>query len=64
MLTIYANNPGGNLVHKHKTLKFDAVVERLATKYIQISWKSIKIASPHITAHMLFSFLNGPAKTI
>ena len=37
MLTIYANNPGGILVHKHKTLKFDAVVERAATKYIQIS---------------------------
>jgi len=22
-LTIYTNNPGGNLLHKHKTIKFD-----------------------------------------
>ena len=31
------SNPGENLVHKHKTIKFDVVGERPATKYIQIS---------------------------
>ena len=35
--TIYANHRGENLVHKQKTIKFDVVGERLATKYIQIS---------------------------
>ena len=34
VLTIYTNHPGGNLVHKYKTIKFDVVVERPATKYI------------------------------
>ena len=27
MLTIYTNHPGGNIVHKHKTIKFDLVGE-------------------------------------
>ena len=31
VLTIYANE---NVVHKYKTIKFDVVVERSATKYI------------------------------
>ena len=35
--TIYANHLSENLVHKQKTIKFDVVGERLATKYIQIS---------------------------
>ena len=35
---IYTNHPGGNLVHKHKTIKFDIVRKWSATKYIQISW--------------------------
>ena len=34
VLTIYTNHPSGNLVHKYKTIKFDVVVERSATKYI------------------------------
>ena len=38
MPTIYANHLDENLVHKQKTIKFDVVGERLATKYIQISW--------------------------
>ena len=37
VLTIYTNHPGGNLAHKHKTMKGNAVEERPATKYIQIS---------------------------
>ena len=31
-LTIYKNHPGGNLVHKHKTIKLDVVGE-LLTRY-------------------------------
>ena len=27
MLTIYTNHPGGNIMHKHKTIKFDLVRE-------------------------------------
>ena len=27
MLTIYTNHPDGNIVHKHKTIKFDMVGE-------------------------------------
>ena len=27
MLTIFTNHPGGNLVHKHKTRKFDVLGE-------------------------------------
>ena len=34
VLTIYTNHPGGNLVHKHKTIKFDMGKERPATMYI------------------------------
>ena len=37
VLTIYSDHPGGNLVHKHKTLIFDTVGERPTTKYIQTS---------------------------
>ena len=33
VLTIYTNHPGGNLLHKHKTVKFDVVGEQPATKY-------------------------------
>ena len=32
VLTIYTNHPGGNLVHKHKTIIFDVGGERPATK--------------------------------
>ena len=38
VLTIYTNHPGGNPVHKHKTIKFDVVGEQPATEYIKISW--------------------------
>ena len=37
MFTIYTNHSGINLLHKHKTIKFDVVGEQPATKYIQIS---------------------------
>ena len=42
IFTIYTNHPGKNLLHKHKTLKFDVVGERPATKYIEISWTDEK----------------------
>ena len=38
VLTIYTNHPGGNLAHKHKTIKGDVVEERPDTKYFQIIW--------------------------
>ena len=34
---MYTNYPGGNLVHKHNTIKFDVLREQPTTKYIQIS---------------------------
>ena len=39
MLTVDTNHPDENLVDKHKTIKFDAVVEveRPAAEYIHIS---------------------------
>ena len=33
---IYTDHPGGNLVHKHKTVIFGVVRVRAATKYTQI----------------------------
>ena len=50
-LTINTIHPGGNLVHRHKPLKFDVVGERPATEteYIQSAEqtkKRGKIASP------------------
>ena len=42
VLTIYTNYPGGNPVHKHKTIKFEVVGEQPAIMYIQISWKEKK----------------------
>ena len=38
MFTIYSNHQDGNSVHRHKTIKFDVVGKRTATKYIQISY--------------------------
>ena len=38
LIYIYTNHPGGNLLHKHKTLKFDVVSgenDPLSTKYTQ-----------------------------
>ena len=40
VLTIYTNHPVGNLVQKDKTIRFDEVGERAATKYLQISVKN------------------------
>ena len=37
LITCNANHLGGNLVHKHKTIKCDVMGERAATNYIQIS---------------------------
>ena len=33
MRTIYTTHPGGNLVHKHKTIEFGVLGEQPATKY-------------------------------
>ena len=60
MLTIYANKPGGNLVHKHKTLKFDGEVERPATKYIQISCTDLEESKNCIASHHSPYFLKLP----
>ena len=35
VLTVYTDHPGGNLVHKNKTLIFNTVGERPTTKYMQ-----------------------------
>ena len=57
MQTIYTNHPDGILLHKHKTIKFDVVGERPATKYTSIpesaekTKKKGKIEAPEITAH-------------
>ena len=37
VLTTQTNHPGGNPVHKHKTIKFEVVGEQPAIMYIQIS---------------------------
>lgn len=44
MLTFYTNQPGGNLLHKQKTVKSDVVEERPATctMYIQISYTDLE----------------------
>ena len=42
VLAIYINPPTGNLVQKHKTLRFDVVGEQTATKYPQISVTDLK----------------------
>ena len=55
MLTICTHHSGGNLLHKDKTLKFDVVGERPATKYIQISWTNQKECKNEIA--------NGMART-
>ena len=36
-LTIYTNHPGGNSVHKHKTIEFDVAGRRTASNSIEIS---------------------------
>ena len=59
VVTIYTNNPGGNLAHKHKTIKFDVVGERPAMEYIKSAEqtkKSRKTASLQITAHIFWRF--------
>ena len=54
VLTIYTNQPSGNLVHKHKTIKFDVVGELLNRYklYSNQTKKGRKIASPKITANI------------
>ena len=42
VLIIYINHPAGNLVQKHKTVRFDVVGEQPATKYPQISVTDLK----------------------
>lgn len=43
VVTIYLNQPAGNLIHKHKTINFEMVGERAVTKYIEISRNRLKI---------------------
>ena len=41
LIYIYKNHPGGNLLRKHKTLKFDVVSgenDPLSTKYTQTAY--------------------------
>ena len=65
-LTIYADHPFGNLVYK--TIKYDVMEEKPATKFIQTTWtdyKIRKIASPRsIHSHNFWSFPNGLSRTI
>ena len=42
IVQIYTNHPGGILVHKHNTIKFDVVGERPATKYYPNQLKRLK----------------------
>lgn len=42
VVTIYLNQPAGNLIHKHKTINFEMVGERAVTKYIEISRNRLK----------------------
>lgn len=44
VLTFYTKQPGGNVLHKHKTVKSDVVEERPATctMYIQISYADLE----------------------
>lgn len=42
VVTIYLNQPTGNIVHKHKTINFEMVGARAATKYIEISRNRLK----------------------
>ena len=46
VLTIYTNNPGENLVQKHKTIRFDVVAQSIPNSALQ----SRKMDSPQITA--------------
>ena len=51
---LHQPHPGGNLVHKHKSVKFDVVGEQPATKFYpaeQIA-KRRRIALPQITDHV------------
>ena len=55
LLTFYLNHPGGNLVHKHQTIKFDPERERSAqstSNSAEQTKRSERIASPLITAHV------------
>ena len=42
VLTINTDNPGGNLVQKYKTIKFNLVGEQPAAKYPHISVTDLK----------------------
>ena len=42
LLSINTDNPDGNLMQKHKTIKFNVVGEQPATKYPQISVTDLK----------------------
>ena len=68
IVDIYTNHPGGILVHKHNTIKFDVVAEQPATKYYPNQLNRLKscrkIALPQITVHLFQSFPKGMAQTI
>lgn len=55
VVTIYSNHPGGNHVHKHKTIKFDLMGEgpaKIIPKSAQQTKKSRKTASSQIKTHV------------
>ena len=67
VLTIYTNHPGGNLVHKLKAVKFDVVRDNPPQLFKSAQKKTElgrKIAAAKITAHVVWSFPNGMARTI
>ena len=64
VLTIYNHQPGGNLLHENKALKFDVVGEPRATKVYPSQFNRLKrVASPQLTAHFFWSFPNGMVST-
>ena len=65
MFTIYSNHQDGNSVHRHKTIKFDVVGKRTATKYIQISYTlDYKNCITLNHSPYFLKYQNGMARTI
>ena len=65
MFTIYSNHQDGNSVHRHKTIKFDVVGKRPATKYIQISYTlGYKNCITLNHSPYFLQYQNGMARTI
>ena len=65
MFTIYSNHQDGNSVHRHKTIKFDVVGKRTATKHIQISYTlDYKNCITLNHSPYFLKYQNGMARTI